>query len=314
MLEQFIEKSFYQSSRNLIIHANAIAQEYLAKGYSLTLRQLYYQFVARDLLKNTVANYKKLGQVVNDARQAGLIDWALIEDRTRWLREIQNYENPAEFTLSVLHQYAEDLWRDNDTYCEVWVEKDALSGVVARSCDKWRVPYFPCRGYGSQSELYNAGKRIAHKYNKYDRCIIFHLGDHDPSGIDMSRDNSERISMFARTAVDFKRIALNMDQIEEYEPPENPAKETDSRFADYADKFGESSWELDSMPPEVINEILEEHITSVLDTEQFEVLYAEEQENKDKLRRVAYRFDDIVKLIDEPPLTPYALGIPAKKE
>lgn len=295
MREAFIEKSFYASSNKLIQQANEIANEYLAKGYSLTLRQLYYQFVARDYIKNTVNNYKKLGSVINDARLAGLIDWDLIEDRTRWLHEIPNYADPEEFIKAMVSQYAEDLWRNNDTYCEVWVEKDALSGVVARACNKWRVPYFPCRGYASQSEIYIAGKRFAEKSNNFERLVIYHLGDHDPSGIDMSRDNDERVSMFAGEPIEFKRIALNMNQIEEYKPPENPAKETDSRFADYMEKFGESSWELDSMPPEVINEIIEQHIVEVLDTEEWNRLYTEEQDNRARIEAVADNWDKIVK-------------------
>lgn len=298
MLEKFIEQAFYASSHKIINQANAIAKEYLAKGYSLTLRQLYYQFVARDYIKNTIANYKKLGNVINLGRLAGLIDWDLIEDRTRWLRSIADYSDPQEFIQAMVHQYAENLWRNNETYCEVWVEKDALSGVVARSCDKWRVPYFPCRGYGSQSELYAAGKRLQALHGgAHEHIAIFHLGDHDPSGIDMTRDNRDRLEMFSGVPLTFTRVALNMDQIEEYEPPENPAKETDSRFVDYADKFGESSWELDSMAPEVINEILERHITSVLDVAEWQLLYDEEQDNRRLIERAADNWELVTKFL-----------------
>lgn len=301
MLEKFQELSFYASSRELIDRANFIINEYNEKGYRLTLRQLYYQFVARQWIQNTMRNYKKLGSVVNHARLAGLIDWDGIEDRTRWLRSIADYTNPSHFMNSVVGGYTENLWRDNETYCEVWVEKDALSGVVAKACDKWRVPYFPCRGYVSQSELYEAGKRIQSLFNySFDNIVVFHIGDHDPSGIDMSRDNRERLEMFSGVPLTFKRLALNMNQIEEYNPPENPAKESDSRFADYEQKFGQSSWELDSMPPEVINEILEENILEVLDIEQFEKLRDEETENRDLLKRVAKDWTQVVIKLDEP--------------
>lgn len=298
MREQFQELSFYAASHTLINQANAICQEYLVKGYSLTLRQLYYQFVARDLLKNTMQNYKRLGEIMNKARLAGLLDWDFIEDRTRWLHQITAYRDPEHFIDAVIGQYAENLWRNNTVYCEVWVEKDALSGVVARVCNEWRVPYFPCRGYGSQSEIYAAGKRLAEMQDGvHEAIMIFHLGDHDPSGIDMSRDNRERLEMFARRKIGFKRIALNMDQIEEYDPPENPAKETDSRFNGYQERFGDSSWELDSMSPEVIHEIIERHILSVLDKDEFESLRERESDNRDQLQYAADNWPDVVEFL-----------------
>lgn len=298
MKEQFQELTFYASSHVLINQANEICREYLHKGYSLTLRQLYYQFVARDLLKNTIQNYKRLGEIINKARLAGLLDWDFIEDRTRWLHQIANYQDPEDFISNVINQYAENLWRHNPVYCEVWVEKDALSGVVARVCNEWRVPYFPCRGYGSQSEIYAAGKRLASMEDgDYESIMIFHLGDHDPSGIDMSRDNRERLEMFARRSIGFERIALNMDQIEEYDPPENPAKETDSRFAGYEELYGSSSWELDSMSPEVIHEIIERHILSVLDRNEFFSLRDEETDNRERLKYAADNWPDVVEFL-----------------
>lgn len=299
MREQFKEQSFYASSRKLIEQANQIGLEYIKLGYSLTLRQLYYQFVARDLLKNTVNNYKRLGSIINDARLAGLLDWDLIEDRTRWLRQIPNYLDPQDFLENVIRNYAEDLWRDQPFYCEVWIEKDALSGVIANICNEWRVPYFPCRGYASQSEVYQAGKRLEAEriIRRRDGVVIFHLGDHDPSGIDMTRDNADRLSMFARMPVEIRRLALNMDQVEQYDPPENPAKETDSRFADYADKFGDSSWELDALEPTVITELVGNAIESVVDVDDFEQKRDMETANRERLQEVADRWEDVAKFL-----------------
>lgn len=290
MREVFIAKSFYEKSMRWISQAIEICNEYKAQGYSLTLRQLYYQFVSRDYIKNTVQNYKNLGSVINDARQAGYIDWDAIEDRTRWLHEIPNYANPQAFIKSVLNGYAEDLYRTQDVHIEVWVEKDALAGVVARACNKWRIPYFPCKGYGSQSELYAAGKRLE---GCGKNVFILHLGDHDPSGIDMTRDNRDRLSMFARQPINLRRLALNMDQIEEYDPPPNPAKETDSRFANYSELHGDESWELDALEPTVINQLVEDAILELIDVDEFERLEAEETENRDRMRYIARNWNEI---------------------
>jgi hypothetical protein len=297
--ECFVEKSFYAGGRKIIHQANEIIEHYRASGLTLTLRQLYYQFVSRGYIANKQTEYKRLGSVINHARLAGYIDWDAIEDRTRWLRAWSNYVNPSDWISQVLHQYREDLWREQEAYCEVWIEKDALVSVVEKACAKWRVPFFACRGYASQSELYEAGRRLAEQRADGRKVYVFHLGDHDPSGIDMTRDNSERIAMFARSLnIDVKRLALNMNQIEEYEPPPNPAKETDSRFAGYAEIYGDESWELDALDPTVMIRLIDDAISSVCDVEDFEDKRAQEIANRDRIRQVSESWDTVQDFID----------------
>jgi len=265
-LEQFIEKRFNRKSRAVILQANEIIAEYQAAGFTLTLRQLYYQFVARGLLANKQTNYDNLGNVISDARLAGLIDWDAIEDRTRFLRGHTTYDDPADAIERLHERYRIDMWQGQKRRVEVWIEKDALIGVVQAVCNKWDVNYFACRGYASQSELYAAGKRIqARRYYGNQDSIVLHFGDHDPSGIDMTRDNEERLSMFAGRRVEVKRLALNMDQVEEYNPPPNPTKLTDSRANGYIDAYGMESWELDALEPKVIAQLIEDNVQEELD-------------------------------------------------
>ena len=123
-------------------------------------------------------------------------------------------------------------------------------------CNEFRLPYFACRGNNSESEQYKAGKRFeAHLANGL-TPVVLHLGDHDPNGLDMTRDNRDRLAMFARQGVEVRRLALNMDQIERYRPPPNPAKETDTRYAAYAKQFGRECWELDALVPTVIANLI----------------------------------------------------------
>lgn len=265
MKEQFIDRKFNITSDRKIQAANDIIAEYTAQGYTLTLRQLYYQFVSRDLIKNTMKEYKNLASIINDARLAGEIDWDCIEDRTRNLMSIEYYENASSFLAIQARRYAEELWADQPYYCEVWVEKDALVGVVERPCNRLRVPFFAGRGYISQSEMYNAGKRFEEKIQSGKKVVIFHLGDHDPSGIDMTRDNIDRLTLFSGYPIDVRRLALNRDQISQYRPPPNPAKITDTRAKDYIRNFGDSSWELDALDPGVIDAIVSAHIEGLID-------------------------------------------------
>lgn len=264
--EEFIPKNFQGKSLLIVEQANTIIAEYQAAGFTLTLRQLYYQFVARGLLANKQQNYDKLGAIVSDARLAGLIDWDAIEDRTRFLRGHTTYASPAD-AISKLHsRYRIDMWQHQARRVEVWIEKDALLGVIEDVCSRWDVNYFACRGYASQSELYGAGKRI--QYRREDEgqdTLVLHFGDHDPSGMDMTRDNCDRLSLFAGGYVEVRRLALNMPQVQQYNPPPNPTKLTDSRANGYIADFGHECWELDALEPQVIAKIIEDEVRSVLD-------------------------------------------------
>ena len=178
MHETFIHKTFSRSSRQLIDQANAIIAEYRAQGFVLTLRQLYYQFVARDLFANTFRNYKRLGNVVSDARLAGEIDWSAMEDRTRELETTNTWDNVTDIIDACADQFKINKWLQQEHYVEVWIEKEALVGVIDEVCKQLEVPYFACRGYVSQSEQYDAGKRFEKIRDRTGREIhVLHLGD-----------------------------------------------------------------------------------------------------------------------------------------
>ena len=169
----------------------------------------------------------------------------------------------------------------------MWVEKEALSGVIAQACQKYRVPYFSCRGYVSQSEMWRAAMR----YQERDNCVIIHLGDHDPSGIDMTRDIEDRMRVFdVSFNVTVERIALSMEQIEEFNPPPNPAKETDSRFLSYIENYGDKSWELDSLNPIYLTKIIQDKIVEHIDWDAWNESLELEEEEKESLVRVAETF------------------------
>lgn len=291
--ETFIERDFRAGSLAIIDQANSIISAYQAQGFTLTLRQLYYQFVSRDLIANRQSEYKRLGSVINDARLAGLIDWEAIEDRTRNVRTHAFWENPQSIMDVVARQYAENAWAQQPHHVEVWIEKDALLGVVEPVCTRWRIPYFACRGYVSQSEQYSAGKRFARIDARGRTPVVLYLGDHDPSGMDMTRDHSDRLAMFARWPVEVRRLALNMDQIQQYRPPPNPAKETDSRSGPYIAQFGDSSWELDALEPTVIDQLIEAEVGDLLDLDAWEAAMAEEDRSKSVLRAISERWDDV---------------------
>jgi len=298
MIETFIHKTFRAETQAVIDQAIAIIDDYQQQGFTLTLRQLYYQFVSKDLIPNRDKEYKRLGSIITDARMTGQISWDAIEDRGRgkkgWLIE----EDISQILYELPYAYAADYWADQDRYIEVWVEKDALSSVVEKAVRPYRVGHMACKGYLSASEAYRAGKRMEEARDSGKEPLVIHLGDHDPSGIDMTRDNASRLSTFAWGDVEIQRIALNRDQVDAYNPPPNPAKITDSRAADYILRHGNLSWELDALPPNALVSLIQEAIKPHIDPEPWAAAKEREQENQKRLRGLRSRWDDIVELLD----------------
>lgn len=292
---EYVPKNFRQTSLELIHRINTVITDYEAQGYSLTLRQVYYQMVARDIIPNNERSYKNLGALINDARLAGLIDWNAIEDRTRNIRGRNHWENPGDVIKAAAYSYHLDYWQDQENYVEVWVEKDALVGVVGRICDQLDLNYFSCRGYVSQSEMWVAAKRLEKRQREGKNIILLHLGDHDPSGIDMSRDILDRLNIFETDDIEFKRLALNMEQIEEYSPPPNPTKLTDSRATKYLSDFGHECWELDALEPKVIDALIKDNVLKFRDKKKYNRIKDQESSGIEFLEEIAEKFDLIEK-------------------
>jgi len=296
MKKCFKEFNFRSTTLAVISRANSIIAEYQQDGYDLTLRQLYYQFVARDIIPNSQSEYNKLGTALNNGRLAGLIDWNAIKDRTRQMHQNYHETNPERAIEYTSECYAIDTRQDQDVYLEAWVEKEALAGVVERACREIDIPWFACRGYVSQTAMYEAAMRCRRK--KASRTVIIHLGDHDPSGIDMTRDNFDRMDMFGANLT-VERIALNMDQVDKYNPPPNPAKLTDSRCSGYISEYGDKSWELDALDPHTINTLICDTAATYTDQGKRDKLILRQQTEKELIERVSQRWDEIVEMIED---------------
>lgn len=283
----YVERKFNRSSMAIIELANGIIAEYQADRFTLTLRQLYYQMVARDLIENNLRSYKRVGNILANARKSGLVDWYAIEDRTRNLRGVTHWDSPEGIVEAAIRSYAIDKWENQKYRLEVWVEKDALIDVVQRACRPLDVNYFSCRGYGSDSEMWRAGyERMKPALDDGKMPVVIHLGDHDPSGLDMTRDIVDRLELFAEVGIKVERVALNRDQVDLYKPPPNFAKMTDSRVGGYLKIHGKQSWELDALDPKVLVDIIRETILSYRDDGLWDEKVAEENAGRDRLRQM----------------------------
>lgn len=297
---QYVEHNFQEKSLNLLKRADSIIVDYRRRGYDLTLRQLYYQLVARDLIPNNQKQYKKLGNLISNARDAGLVDWEAIVDRTRQRTGLGNWVDPSHFLLKQIQQFRIDKWEGQDHRVFVWVEKEALAGVISRACLKnnIQVDYVSCRGYMSSSTLWREARNLkwtARDENQHP--VVIHLADHDPSGIDMSRDNVERLALYSELThgrdFTFRRIALNWDQVEKYQPPPNPTKMSDSRAEGYVFEFGYDSWELDALDPDILVSMIEDTVDEYRDLDLWQTMTEKENKFMGQLHNVADNWESV---------------------
>jgi hypothetical protein len=342
----YIPKKFNAEHAQIIANANEICAFYIANyGMTLTLRELYYQFVSKNLIANKQSEYDRLQSILDDARKAGAMDWEYMIDRTRNRIERSHWDNPGTLLEAVTKQYHVDLWKGQQVRPILFVEKDAALGSIEGICHENDVPYFSCRGYTSSSELWSAAQRIRWDIENGDRVVILHMGDHDPSGLDMTRDIEERISRFlwkdwlltwgrngltgkvtvgdikahmqdhmvnirhklygndAEPVVGspfvVKRIALNLNQIEQYDPPPNPAKKTDARYQRYVEETGlDDSWELDSLAPDVRANLVLREIELLRDEEKWAKSYEVMERERITLRKITDHYTPVVNFVN----------------
>jgi hypothetical protein len=300
---QYEPRVFGAVPLSVVQAAERICTDYDRQGYRLTLRQLYYRFIATDAFpesrrdpvsgtKNTEKNYKWLGDLVSNARIGGYIDWRHLEDRTR---ETQGgdagYGSPQSAVRAMANWYNITHWDDQPEYVEVWVEKEALADVIARPTSRWDVAHFACKGSPSTSSIHDAAQRLRSFEDAGRKTTVVYLGDHDPTGIDISRDIQARLRMFWSDArVD--RVALNMDQVLEMNPPPSPVKVTDSRTGGYIEQFGtEECWELDAIEPADLERLVEDAILARLDRELYDARIERERQEKVVLTAISDNFE-----------------------
>jgi len=283
MREAFKNQRISEDRQLLIGRANEILESYDAEGYRLTLRQLYYQLVARNIIPNRVQEYSKLSNVMVAARMCGHTDWDFLEDRLR-IPYLEYAVNGVEEALEdTINQYKRDRQEGQPSLIEIWTEKDAVSNILKRVSKWYHTSLLVNRGYSSCSAMYRAAERF--KRNAKHVAVLY-VGDHDPSGLDMIRDIEERLEEFETEKLEVVHVALTMEQIEEFNPPPNPAKVTDPRATGYIARHGESSWELDALSPSDLERIVREAVEIYLDKEQFNGILEAERSDIDRLLTV----------------------------
>ena len=280
---QFTEpKNYHKKTLELFEPIISILDTYREQGMQVTLRQLYYQLVTKNIVKNQKNMYQKVGKLVKEGRMCGWIDWDVIEDRIRKPIMPSQWDNIHQLVESAAHSYRKDRHEGQRNYVEVWTEKDALSNIFAPITADYHVHLIVSRGYNSTTAMYDSSIRFKEAKESGKNCYILYLGDHDPSGMDMIRDIDQRIQEFG-FSINVKPISLTMEQVRNYNLPPNFAKLSDTRAKKYIEKFGKSSWELDALEPTVLHNLLRENIENLIDMEKYNRIVAQEESDKKRI-------------------------------
>ena len=257
----------------------------------LTLRQIYYRLVAAGLIPNRRSAYNGLSAQLVKAREAGEVDERRINDRTRSIED-RAFDSPEDFLDAAIYttknRFFRRFWTTQETYCEAWVEKDALSQVIAGAVEELNTIVAPSRGYSSYSYVRGAIRRFQNNRGDAERVVILHFADHDPFGLDMTRDLQDRFNAYSRGflfSVEVKRIALSFDQVQKYKLVPNPTKITDSRVGAYMARYGDECWELDAIEPdELVRLVHESAEAEITNWDAWNELKDQDEKEREKIR------------------------------
>ena len=280
-----------KEGRDLLDKMIKIIEKYERDGYKITVRQVFYQMVAANFIKNTNAQYKRIGRILVIGRMSKMINWKTIVDRARRAVMPNQFNSMKEFVVAVENSFRKYRWEDQDHYIEVMVEKEALVGILEPIAKEYHVLLLANKGYSSASAMHEAAQRIKRESEDGKICHVLYLGDHDPSGVDMGRDIKDRLTEF-ECEVGVERIALTMEQIKKYKLPPNIVKKTDSRSAKYIRKYGNKSWELDALNPEILTNLLVSSILVYLDEVKYREMREREKAEKTRLRDIVGRLEE----------------------
>ncbi len=228
--------------------------------HPMSVRQVFYQLTTQGVIEKTESEYKQtVIRLLGEMRLNDELPFSWIADNSRWMRKPRTYSSLRSMLDITASAYRRALWTDQEDYVEIWLEKEALSGVIYSETDHWDVPLMVTRGYPSLTFLHEAAEAIAAEERP---VYIYYLGDWDPSGLDIARNVQERLEEFAPDAeINFERIAVTPEQVERWSLPTRPTKQTDTR----SKRFGGASVELDAIPPDKLRQLVSDHIEQHVD-------------------------------------------------
>jgi hypothetical protein len=271
-------------TKEAIRTVQAALHETLAADPPMTVRQVFYRLVSQGVIDKTEKEYKStVTRLLSSMRLSGDIPFGWIADNTRWMRKPKSYSSIEQALQRTAEAYRRSLWDDQEVYVEIWLEKDALAGVLYEVTKQWDVPLMVVKGFSSLSYLYEAAQAIKEQEKP---AFLYYFGDRDPSGVHIDRNIEKRLREFAPEAeITFERVAVTPEQIRTLRLPTRPTKKSDSRSKGF---LGESV-EVDAIPPQTLRDLVKKCITQHIGQHALEVMTVVEENERSILSGIAGR-------------------------
>lgn len=254
------------------------AYEILDAYHPMTVRQVYYQLVSRQVIENNRSQYQAVSNALVDARKEGIIPWYWIEDRLRKPRGGGGYDNLADFARYIKYYYSRDFWSTQPNKLEVWEEKDALSGIFGDVLSEYRVTFNIGRGFDGWSSIKNAAER----YGTGENVTVLYFGDFDPSGEEMLTSMKKRLGELECFPT-IQKVALTKDDVQKYNLPHDFTKATDTRSKKFIDKYGDMAVELDALPTATLQQMIRDEVEKYVDLPALEAMKEQEAHDREQL-------------------------------
>ena len=243
----------------------------------VSVRQIFYNLTTQNIVDKTKNGYEQVVSISGKMREDGELPFSWVADATRWMRKPDTHDTLMDALEITKETYRKNLWANQSVNVEIWIEKEALSGVVYPITARWDVPLMPTKGYPSKTFLYTSAEDLRMDKTNY----IYMLSDYDPSGVDLSRNTEATLRRYADDDCDitFERIAVTESQINEWELPSRPTKKSDAR----AKSFTGESVDLDAIPPDELRNLVSDSITQHIDDDNYQQLCEIESAERESL-------------------------------
>jgi len=261
---------------------------YIVEGhYPITVRGAFYRATARSIVPKTEnEGYRPVQRELLKMRREGVIPWGWITDGSRTIFGNRRYGSLDSYARQVAGSYRKDYWYNSEEYVEIWMEKDALRGVIAPVViEEFGLDLFISKGQSSATYLYEAADDIIRDGRS---TYIYVLSDFDPGGFRIFDRIDRELKDFVGDEVELciERIAVTPEQIEKYQLPTRPVKDKDPQRAKFECEHGTGCVELDAMAPEVLRSLVRDHLEGHMDGDQLQALKLVEREERKGLRRI----------------------------
>jgi hypothetical protein len=261
-------------------------EDTLREHNPMTVRQVFYQMAVQDVVpKQENRGYSTVQRLLTEMRRSGRIPFNWIVDSSRTVRRAKTFNSAEDALRRTARTYRRDLWASTDTHVQMWLEKEALAGVLWEATEEWDVPLWVNRGYSSITYLHNGAEEINRAVDAGNTVYVYNFGDHDPSGVNAWEKLKEDLTEWVEcpSQVRFERVAVTPEQIEKWNLPSKMPKDSDPRSEDFEGK----GVQLDAIPPDELKALVEKCVTDHISERKLQKIRQIEQEEERTLRQFA---------------------------